>query len=36
MLQELNIKCNRIGPPGFAKLCGSLKDNTSLKKLFVC
>ena len=35
MLQELHIKCNRIGPPGFAKLCGSLKDNNTLKKLYV-
>ena len=35
ILQELNVKCNRIGPPGFAKLCGSLKDNTTLKRLFV-
>jgi hypothetical protein len=35
VLQELDIKCNRIGPTGFAKVCAALKDNTSLKKLYV-
>lgn len=35
MLEELHLKCNRIGPAGFAKLCGSLKDNNSLKRLYV-
>lgn len=35
ILQELHVKCNRIGPPGFAKLCAMLKDNTTLKKLYV-
>ncbi len=35
MLQELDMRCNRIGNSGFANLCLGLKDNTTLKRLIV-
>lgn len=35
VLEELDLRCNRIGPTGFASLCLCFKDNNSLKKLMV-
>lgn len=35
ILEELDLRSNRIGPMGFAALCSCFKDNNSLKKLLV-
>ena len=35
LLQELRLECNRVGPQGFGKLCTFLKDNNTLKRLYV-
>ena len=35
MLEELDIRSNRIDAQGFLNLCGCFKENTTLKKLFV-
>ena len=35
MLEELDIRCNRIDPPGIASLFACFKDNNTLKKLNV-
>jgi hypothetical protein len=35
MLEEIDVRCNRIGPKGFALFCACFKDNNSLKKIFV-
>lgn len=35
ILEELDLRCNRIGPQGFVNICFALKDNASLKRLKV-
>ncbi len=35
MLEELDIRSNRIDSQGFVSLCACFKENTTLKKLFV-
>ncbi len=35
MLEDLDIRSNRIGPQGFISLCSCFKDNTTLKKIYV-
>ena len=35
VLEEIDLRSNRIGPVGFASLCSCFKDNTSLKKIIV-
>ena len=35
ILEELDVRCNRIGDRGFLSLCAGLGDNTTLKRLYV-
>ena len=35
VLEEIDLRSNRIGPVGFASLCSCFKDNSSLKKIIV-
>jgi len=35
MLEELDIRSNRIDSQGFISLCTCFKENTTLKKLYV-
>ena len=35
MLEELDMRCNRIDPSGIASFFTCFKDNTTLKKLYV-